>query len=412
LEITRQYAQNIVEMTMRVLHYNINIMDHMGVIVGSGDLKRINSFHQGAAEVIKTGKAMEITVDQTGQLTGVKPGVNLPICFNDKIVGVVGITGVPGEVRPFGELLRISVETMLQQVFLTEQLQMEQNAKELYIRDIISGNYSEDEDIFCTKGSLLGFDMNLPRVAVVIKIYGLNEKIMGGIGKENVNDVENHRMSLKIQQRRENIFTHIKAIFGNPQDMISYGDGSSNFIIFYATSKTLPEESKAEISALLENLQTKLAKCNISCLTGIGLLHPGITGLKKSYDEAVQAIDIGERIKNSGDHRDNIFSASDLGLEILLLNQSAGVLRSYSDSFLQKNNKRVTLVNQAKLVETLNGFFAYNLNQSITAQKLNIARNTLTGRLDQVKDLTGYDPRNFNDAVKLKLFLLIDELQK
>ena len=125
MRLTHKCAQNIVDRTMKVLKYNINIMDHMGVIVGSGDKKRLDTFHQGAAEVIQAGKAMEITVEQARGLEGARPGVNLPVYLNEKIVGAVGITGDPDEVRPFGELLKISVENMLQQVFLTEQLRME-----------------------------------------------------------------------------------------------------------------------------------------------------------------------------------------------------------------------------------------------------------------------------------------------
>ncbi|MDN5332687.1 MAG: carbohydrate diacid regulator [Tepidanaerobacteraceae bacterium] len=82
MEITHQYAQTIVDRTMKILGYNINIMDSRGIIVGSGDKKRLNTFHQGAAEVIRTGRPIEITSDMARNLEGVKPGVNLPIYKN------------------------------------------------------------------------------------------------------------------------------------------------------------------------------------------------------------------------------------------------------------------------------------------------------------------------------------------
>ncbi len=410
MEITQQYAQNIVNMTMKVLHYNINIMNHMGIIVGSGDPNRINSFHQGAAEVIETGKALEIKADQAGQLTGAKPGLNLPIYFHEKILGVVGITGEPDQVRPFGELLKISVETMLQEVFLIEQLRMEQNAKEFYIRDIVSGNIGEDEDAFYTKGSLLGFDMKIPRVAVVIKIRNQNEPTPEQQMSKSLKAGKICPLSLKIQRQIENIFQLIQSIFNNPQNIISY-HGSNYFIIFWPTRKTIPGEIKAEVSVPLERLQTGLEKYNVACYAGIGLLHPGIAGLKKSYAQAVQAIDIRER---TGNPQENIILASELGLEMIFLQQTNNTLQSYCDLFFIKNDhrERDTLSSQTKVIQTLHCFFDCNLNQSITAQKLNIARNTLTARLDKVMELTGYDPRSFGDAVKLRIFLLINELQK
>ena len=79
MEITHAYAQNIVEKTIKILGRNINIMNSLGIIVGSGDKKRVDTYHQGAAEIIKTGEAMEITTEQANGLEGARPGVNLPI---------------------------------------------------------------------------------------------------------------------------------------------------------------------------------------------------------------------------------------------------------------------------------------------------------------------------------------------
>ena len=107
-------------------------------------------------------------------LEGSKPGVNLPIYLNEKLVGVVGITGEPEEVRPFGQLLKMSVETMLTQAFLAEQLNMERNAKEFFVDDIISGKF-ESMDRLASRGKVLGYDMNLKRVSLVLRLYDFKE---------------------------------------------------------------------------------------------------------------------------------------------------------------------------------------------------------------------------------------------
>ncbi len=407
MKITSQYAQEILEKTKRILKHNINIMDQMGVIVGSGDPKRINSFHPGAAEVIKTGKALEITVPEAEKMEGAKPGVNLPIYLDEKIAGVVGITGDPNEVRPFGELLKISVETMLRQVLLTEQLGMEQNARELYIRDLIEGNLSEDEDFFLMKGSIFGFDMTIPRVAVVIKIYGLNEEVLtSGAGTKN--DAENRRIGLKLQKKRENILELIKTVFNNGANIIS-SSASSNFIIFYAIKTDSPGEIKRDIANLVENIRSKLTKHDFSCLAGVGLFHSGMAGLKKSYDEAVQVIKVGEKMANAGNRIGSILTVFDLGLEMVLTSQ-ANKIAGYLDLFLLNQANRGFFSNQPKLVETLKVFFESDLNQSIAAEALNISRNTLINRLNRVEELTQYDPRCFSDAVKLKLLILVNDL--
>ena len=100
MKITHKLAQDIVDKTMKILEKNINIMDENGVIIGSWDKSRLNQYHEGAAQVIKEGKKLEIYSKDINHLAGAKPGINLPIEHNNKIIGVVGITGEPNKVNP------------------------------------------------------------------------------------------------------------------------------------------------------------------------------------------------------------------------------------------------------------------------------------------------------------------------
>lgn len=102
MKITHQLAQQIVDRTIRIIGKNINIMDENGYIVGTGDRSRLNKYHEGAALVIKNKEKMFIYPENKESLIGVKPGVNLPIEDNNRLIGVVGITGNPDEVGPFG----------------------------------------------------------------------------------------------------------------------------------------------------------------------------------------------------------------------------------------------------------------------------------------------------------------------
>ncbi|PIX34140.1 MAG: transcriptional regulator CdaR, partial [Candidatus Infernicultor aquiphilus] len=171
MRITHKLAQNIVDKTMNILGKNINIMDENGVIIGSGDKSRLNQFHEGAAQVIKEGKKLEIYSKDINHLVGAKPGINLPIEYNNKIIGVVGITGEPNEVTPFGEVIKMTVEMMLQQEFLLKELQLEQQVQENFVHDLISGRIGNDSDLFITRGQIVGYDILIPRVALVMDIY-------------------------------------------------------------------------------------------------------------------------------------------------------------------------------------------------------------------------------------------------
>lgn len=76
----------------------------------------------------------------------------------------------------------------------------------------------------------------------------------------------------------------------------------------------------------------------------------------------------------------------------------------------KKNFPSVSLLKEPELAKTLKALFAFNLNISETARHLYIHRNTLLYRLDRIKQETGYDVRSFDDAVLVKIMLLL--LQK
>lgn len=391
VEITHEYAQSIVEKTKNLLGKNINIMNSLGIIVGSKDKSRIDTFHQGAYEVIKTGKEIEITSEQASKLEGVKPGLNLPIYLNDNIVGVVGITGEPDEVRPFGQLLKISVETMLQQFFLLEQLRMEQNAKELYVHDIINGNF-QDKNMFLAKGAVLEYDMSLPRLALTIKVYDIA-----------LNSPKNLNGNLEVtaQEKREKILECIRSVFSNPQHMISH-NGSSYYIILFVPKKNHSETIKQEIKEIVNKLSKKVEEYSINFCVGVGSFYDGLDGLRRSYKEAVKAIQILD--KKHIDPLPKIVFAQDLSLEMMLAVTPDEIINIYKSQVLTKEGAEV-LLKDGKLINTLRAYFSSDLNISKAAEKLKVTRNTVGSRLNKIKTLTGLTPSDFNDAVKLKVLL-------
>jgi sugar diacid utilization regulator len=80
--------------------------------------------------------------------------------------------------------------------------------------------------------------------------------------------------------------------------------------------------------------------------------------------------------------------------------------------FLERILKRAEHILDQEMLSTLEQFFALGCNVSETAKKLYIHRNTLLYRLDKFKQETGLDVRNFNDAVLVKIALLLYKVTK
>lgn len=81
-------------------------------------------------------------------------------------------------------------------------------------------------------------------------------------------------------------------------------------------------------------------------------------------------------------------------------------------SFIQQDGINSGLFGDAETLSTLDTFFQLDCNVSETAKRLYIHRNTLIYRLDKIKQETGLDVRTFNDAVLVRLILLLYKVTK
>ena len=128
-------AQDFVEATsLLVGQRTINIMDQKGIIIASTEKHRIGDFHQGAAEVLETGKPVLIKIEDLPRYPGTKEGYNMPIFLNDEIIGVVGIFGCEEEVQSIANLLRVYVTQSFSQFQMTQKQNLEAELRKQLLR--------------------------------------------------------------------------------------------------------------------------------------------------------------------------------------------------------------------------------------------------------------------------------------
>ncbi len=130
-------AQEIVARTMKIIDGNVNVMDARGRIIGSGDRERIGELHEGALLVLSQGRIVDIDDAVARQLHGVRPGINLPLRIDGMIVGVIGLTGEPGALRHYGELVCMAAEMMLEQARLLHMLAQDSRLREELVLNLI-----------------------------------------------------------------------------------------------------------------------------------------------------------------------------------------------------------------------------------------------------------------------------------
>ena len=137
--ISASVAEAIVAQLSQVMENHINIMDKSGFIVASTDPNRVGSIHGGAVRILEE-KLPELLIENDQEYIGSRIGVNLPIEFDNEIIGVIGLTGKSTEVYRYGKIIKKMTEVLLRDAYNREKKVIEQKAKDRFLEEWILEN--------------------------------------------------------------------------------------------------------------------------------------------------------------------------------------------------------------------------------------------------------------------------------
>ena len=399
MKIPFELAQSIVDRAMRILGKNVNIMDDAAQVIGSGDPSRIGEYHYAAAVAIAENRTVEVDKDNVEELRCKHTGINVPVALGPDIVGVVGITGEPDEVRGYGELLKEFVELMLQQTLLTEESQLKREACAHFVADLISEN-QEEESILAVRAALLGFRFGIPRVAVVISLHRGSGK-----GYPFIGELGTGREELETQKLRNNIMELVRTNFATcEQDMLTFSSGDHVVVLKSIVDGPGDENWASQLRESCAKLQERLSPIVGGITIGIGRPVASPSGIRASYAEAFSACHAGKRLWGPG----RIYFVDDLGVAELIREIPAGTRRRFVERIIGRLLENDT----EKLLTTLDTYFKCDCDLQRTSANLFIHRNTLVYRLRKIRELTGLEPRLFSDAMQLQMALMLNEYDR
>lgn len=372
MNLTQELAQEIVERTMNVLGKNINIMDYNGIIIGSGNKERINTFHEGAAKVLETGEKLIVTEEEAKALRGVKTGINLPIKFNNRIIGVVGITGNLSEVESYGEIVKNLVELMLSHIFLQKEIELENKAIENFYQQLIGNDINNREQLY-DRAKLFNIDNTLYRKVMVIQISPFDNMKINS-------EIENFNMLFNLDNTRDIFFIR----------------GTSLVFIKSLKKKELKEQSSI-IEKIARVILDRFESIFNSVAIGIGQTIQELDKLYLSYEGAKHALKVGEKIYRS---EEKIYFIDHLGYDYFIPYLKENYAEYYLDMFSFDVREVFEDTDTGIILE---GMMENDLNISKTAEALFMHRNTLLYRIEKIKGLTGLDPKKAKDLFTLLL---------
>ena len=386
-------AQEIAGDTSAVIGFNVLITDDTGTVIGSGDTRRVGSFHEASVEVIRTQEAAAHTALQAQELRGVRPGVTLPLVMDGRAVGTVGITGTPRQVGRFGLLVKRQTEILLRESVMLRSRLLAERAAEKVLADIASYDPQVVESEFITaRAAGLGFDLRLRRIAVVIEVTvpqsGPPARPRGGPARD-------------VAPGRSELLRTVREVFADPQDIVASPSPGWICVLHRPTARASVDSLRKACRRLTDVIA---AQDGLAARVGIGEPATSADGLHDSYQDARDALDLGVRLTPGPGA---VHLITDLRVPQLLA--SAG--RPARTRLLARTAADLsTQPDWPVLRATVTAWCESGFNLVRTAEALHIHRNTVVYRMNKIEQLTGRPLRDAPTALALYLACLADRL--
>ena len=169
MKVSRKQARDLIAEISAVVDIDINIMDDTGTIVASTDDERIDQFHEGAQMLIRDRRS-ELIVHYDNEFRGCRKGINLPLIYKDKIIGVIGLTGEIEETIHYARLIQKMTELLMRDLVRIRKEGRKDQEKMLFINSWISGEIESRYEIeeFLENN---GVDPQKPMLFALMEMY-------------------------------------------------------------------------------------------------------------------------------------------------------------------------------------------------------------------------------------------------
>lgn len=332
--------------------------------------------------------------------------LKLPFYIHDQVGEIQICQNIDGE-QLTPKLAQAFVDLVISRISQSTGFD-QQNFKNRIISDLLKHRIAGEEEAQ-QQANRLGIDFTPPRAVILVDAT----EYMHSLGETSAQGEYDR------QQYSRSIIHSIVHFFNLPDDTICADLGGGEFAVLKASdtknlspwagnghsSSELKASSWMNLEALKRAGQALLAQLRqetgAALSIGIGRYHPGILGLARSYEDARAALRLGRQFNGPN----QVYCLDHLGIAAFACVADERTKIELALHLLSP------LDNEPELINTLRVFFTENCAFSMTAKRLCIHRNTLTYRLEKITSLTGLDPRRFDEAVQIRLALLLKEFQ-
>lgn len=345
-------------------------MDMNGLIISSTDPVRVGTVHGGAVRIIQE-HLKELIIETDDEYMGAKNGINLPIEFNNEIIGVIGLTGKSDEVRKYGQIIKKMTEVLLLDTYVREQKNIEQKAKDRFLEEWVFGRYDVNyPQEFKLRAESLGIDTQSPKRVMVFSIKDQENNPVSDLAQTDIS----HRLREFLRTIGDSYFFRTSTLF----------------------VCIMKEMTDAEIRVVAETISQSIKQRSpYRVFVGIDSLEP--KPVKTSFRNANTALQVSLKSNQTI----NIYNLINFDITINSL------VPKYKNAYLQDFFKNIDQKELDEYIRILRVLYLCDGSIQEASEKLFIHKNTLQYRLNKIAEVTGYDPRKISLAYLFSIAIKI-----
>ena len=376
--LNKELCDKLVQSSSLTIGCNVLITDDKGYVIASNHKERVGIFHEASLEVLETGREAYHDEAAARRLAGTRPGMTIPLLVEDRVVGTIGITGLPQEVSRYALLLQ-----EMAAIFLSFQSRQQTSAqmdsrKQTLLRDILTFDrrIRQPQEVYAVAYGM-GMDLNLPRAAVVIRLTPEALDGMGLIALEAVG-----QKTRRIMER----------FFPGAQDFVCPQSDAECVLL-----ACLPEDRGMDgLLTVCGNMEDALRGEGQRVRIGVGGPAEDLEGLRQSYEDACFAL----RVMQTGVRRETCLASRDLSLERL----AAALPEEFcQDLAAECFDQILASPKRDEILELIDRWCRERFRFAKTAEALHIHKSTLVYRFQRVREICGLDLYDYERVTALFL---------
>jgi carbohydrate diacid regulator len=340
---------------------------------------------------VPMGSFDELTTPKTVEVNGEKKLI-IPLRYQVKNVAYLLMHEKSEELKNYSSLIKSFSELLIQQFYENNKPNLD--STDQFMVKLFSDYSPSNEKIFESEAQVLGYDLSVKRLAIAVHLDGFWEKCLLDF------DQPSFERDQVINNWKRNIEQSFNSFFTKNADLIIAYIGNDRFVIFKGIEEGGEDNLRKLLKKTYKSIFEPLRSHRIKNITvGFGNGYSGINGLISAKREAELTLELGQRIW--GGNQSYYFG--DLGILSILGEGDREKKLTFANQILQK-------LRSQELLKTLECFFEQNLNLTETAEVMGIHRNTVIYRLNQITKTLNADPRIFEQAMSIKIALMIKSL--